>query len=428
MVVYRAPWSLSLREQQSLDFFLAETKTRFPAEFCRPILKAANTEAVLAHAVISFGALHQAYEYRPDGATRVDYTPLGQFATYQYGKALRLLRAQSRRPRGLETLMPREDITLACCVLFACFESIRGCRRSTIIHITRGLNLLRQYKTLPQSTQGALVPKQVLTSLLTRLDNQLVELLGTKVSVTINDKNYDKQVTSALETMEEICAREDSYCSLDGLLNNILHDRLNTALAIEGRVVPNLPSDQGRVSRYLKELQSNFTSASTPKHPTPGEGDSYDHDPGIMQIWCILGNIYVSLPLTMFPEHVWDQYMADFGSIVSLAENYINRSRSPGRSSRRQTFSFSLGIIPPLYVVASRCRDRDIRRRAITLLKNCKRREILWDSNMATEAAIQVIMIEENGASTGESCARIHNVNAILDDEDGVSFEFERSI
>jgi hypothetical protein len=46
---------------------------------------------------------------------------------------------------------------------------------------------------------------------------------------------------------------------------------------------------------------------------------------------------------------------------------------------------------------------------------------------MATEAARQVIMIEENSASTGESCARVYNVNATLDDEDGVSFEFQRS-
>jgi hypothetical protein len=172
-----------------------------------------------------------------------------------------------------------------------------------------------------------LVPKQILTSLLTRLDNQLAELLGTKVSETMNDEGYEQQASSALETIEEVCAREDSYHSLDGLLNNIFHDRLNAVLATEGRVIPNLPSDQGRVTRYFKELQSNFTSASTPKHPTPGEGDLYGHDPDIMQIWYILGNIYISLPLGMFPEHVWDQFMADFGSIVSLAENYINRSR-----------------------------------------------------------------------------------------------------
>lgn len=443
MVVYRAPWSLSLREQQSLDFFLAETKSRFPAEFCRPILKAANTEAVLAHAVISFGALHQAYEYSLDGTTRIDYTPLGQFAMYQYGKSLRLLRAQSQQSQDSGSLMPREDITLACCVLFACFESIRGCRRSTVIHITRGLNLLRQYKTIPRSTQGALVPKQILTSLLTRLDNQLVELLGTTVSRTLNDGGYDGQNSSALATMEEVCARDDAYHSLDGLLNNIFHDRLNTALAAEGHAVSNPPLNQGRISQHLKDLQRSSIS-----HPTPGEGDSYGQDPEIMRIWYILSNIYLAIPPGVKPESDWDRFMGDFDSIVSLAEIFINRTRfvlinstvreknkiadvlfrPPGRSSRKQTFSFSLGIIPPLYVVATKCRDRDIRRRAFTLLKNCNRREILWDSNLATEAVKQVIMFEESSASTEEGFPRIYTVHATLDDEDGVSFEFQKSI
>lgn len=98
--------------------------------------------------------------------------------------------------------------------------------------------------------------------------------------------------------------------------------------------------------------------------------------------------------------------------------------RPPGRSSRKQTFSFSLGIIPPLFIVATKCRNRDIRHRAITLLRTCNRREILWDSKLAAEAAAQVIMIEEG---SGEEFARINNVIAILDDDDGASFQFQIS-
>lgn len=77
--------------------------------------------------------------------------------------------------------------------------------------------------------------------------------------------------------------------------------------------------------------------------------------------------------------------------------------------------------------MATRCRDRDIRRRAINLLGSCNRREILWDSNLATEAATQVIQIEESITFSGGGSTRICNVNAVLDDEDGASFEFEIS-
>lgn len=325
MVVYRVPWSLSLRERQSLDFFLAETNTRFPVEFCRPILQASNTEAALAHAVISFGALHQAYEYSLEGGSRVDFTSLGQFATYQYGKSLRLLRTQTQQSQSSDNMMSREDIVLACCVLFACFESIRGCRRSTVVHITNGLKVLRQYKTNPQSTQRTLVPKRILTSLLTRLDNQIVELMG----VTLSNQEHGWQAFTALETIEEVCATDDVYHSLDGLLNNIFHDRMNAALelAFGGRDFPNPSLDQQRISRYFKDLKNNFASATVPEHPTPGEGDLYGRDPDIMQIWCILGNIYLSIPPRVGHENAWDEFVNDFDSIVSLAENYNNRSR-----------------------------------------------------------------------------------------------------
>jgi Fungal specific transcription factor domain/Fungal Zn(2)-Cys(6) binuclear cluster domain len=64
----------------------------------------------------------------------------------------------------------------------------------------------------------------------------------------------------------------------------------------------------------------------------------------------------------------------------------------------KPTFSLSLGIIPPLYIVSTRCRDPVIRRKAIHLLSICKRREGVWDSWLSSQVARRILEIEEEAA------------------------------
>ena len=57
--------------------------------------------------------------------------------------------------------------------------------------------------------------------------------------------------------------------------------------------------------------------------------------------------------------------------------------------------SFELSPIVPLFVTACRCRDPVLRRRAIVILMNCRRREGVWDSYGAAMVALQCIKLEE---------------------------------
>jgi len=67
-------------------------------------------------------------------------------------------------------------------------------------------------------------------------------------------------------------------------------------------------------------------------------------------------------------------------------------------SSWKPVFSLDIGIVTPLYVVVSRCRDPAIRRRGLQLLASCNRREGIWDSTLTARVAERIIAIEENGA------------------------------
>jgi hypothetical protein len=61
----------------------------------------------------------------------------------------------------------------------------------------------------------------------------------------------------------------------------------------------------------------------------------------------------------------------------------------------KPSFCADLGIVPPLFVVGTKCRDPYIRRQAIRLLLNCHRREGMWDSKMTGTLCNWVMHVEE---------------------------------
>ncbi|KAF7590879.1 hypothetical protein BBP40_002293 [Aspergillus hancockii] len=253
--------------------------------------------------------------------------------------------------------------------------------------------------------------------LFTRLDNQVVELLGTSLYRTLNQDC--SQTPSVQAQFQPDLTTNDVYHCLDGILNHILYDRLDMALNKEGYIFSILPLDQKRTSRYLEEWHRGFMMSYPSYEPgVPSVAlDSYGHDPDIMRMWYMLGKMYVTIRPDELSEDAWNRYMIEFETIVSLAEKYLHRTR---QHPRRRMFSFALGIIPPLYVAGVQCRDMCIRRRAIWLLENCERREILWDSKMAAGAIRRVVELEECPARV-----RVSGVTAILDDDDRVRLEFE---
>lgn len=63
----------------------------------------------------------------------------------------------------------------------------------------------------------------------------------------------------------------------------------------------------------------------------------------------------------------------------------------------KPSFSADLGIVPPLYVVATKCRDPVLRRQAIRLLRSSARREGMWDSELTARIAMWIAEVEEEG-------------------------------
>ncbi|TVY53342.1 putative transcriptional regulatory protein [Lachnellula cervina] len=68
-----------------------------------------------------------------------------------------------------------------------------------------------------------------------------------------------------------------------------------------------------------------------------------------------------------------------------------------GYAHIKASFALDLGIVPPLFVVATKCRDRKLRRDAIKLLMVSPRREGMWDSILSGRVGQWLMEIEEEG-------------------------------
>ena len=95
----------------------------------------------------------------------------------------------------------------------------------------------------------------------------------------------------------------------------------------------------------------------------------------------------------MDDEMVWDEYYQEFKNIVAQAEIILQLSPL----SKSPTFTLDTEVIMPLASVVIKCRDSQVRRKAIALLRSANRQEGIWNSLLIAMVAERVMEIEEDG-------------------------------
>lgn len=121
-----------------------------------------------------------------------------------------------------------------------------------------------------------------------------------------------------------------------------------------------------------------------------------------LKIQKLLVYVYVTLDLekASWNEMLWDKFHKEFIMINNHAEfvtKLANKVTPGGSEKTKSTFSLESAIIFPLYMVATKCRDGKIRRKAVAILKSAHRQEGLLHSKLTARVAEQLIEIEEEG-------------------------------
>ncbi|KAI9644520.1 tRNA A64-2'-O-ribosylphosphate transferase [Ciborinia camelliae] len=101
--------------------------------------------------------------------------------------------------------------------------------------------------------------------------------------------------------------------------------------------------------------------------------------------------------VTSTSEMVYDSFMDAFRYITRAAEKLITTSEANPSVINTSRFSFDIGIVPPLHVVATKCREPSIRRKAVDLLFRSPRQEGMWDGVLSARIGRWIISCEEDG-------------------------------
>lgn len=454
-------WDRPLRpdEYQSLEFFHLQTTLSFGTKAGAFLLRSAYHDPSIRLAAMALGSLHRVFlcEQTRYPDVRLQGT---QLALRQYNTAIRQGLTQISGGVVNDTV----DGILTMCILFYCFESLQGHFRVALRHITSGLRIMKQQEVRSRAMQKKItLPADVLRSIFSYLESQMLELDDELTSV-------DQLHPAALKP-SDLPPVESSQgaLTLDSLSDNfrLLYNKL---LRLINRSAPGGHAD---LTEDAEPLVSDYVESQSQIHDWSAALDEYlEHQPlqamdlgsrrlaTTLTMWNTLVHVVLRMELPLV-DTAWDRFTPELARVVLLAEEVVNlslktqemRKRSPSQTAAAShatwatplsklasnqhvllthdmlppsTFSVSQGILPPLWIVATACRDSRTRYRAIDVMMRSRRREGLWDSALFAEIASKIARVEERSAGIPEEvpyepadvpiCARIATIASSFGD------------
>ncbi|PMD33645.1 hypothetical protein L207DRAFT_468984 [Hyaloscypha variabilis F] len=418
--------SLDLSEEEAAGFEFFRSKTSLEIQGCfrttlweRLVLQITQHEPSVLHATIAVGCAHRKYAERSGSSLATNlYDQRQFFGLKQYLKAISSLRSRIHDLEGPDT----SRVALVTCLLFICHEMFRGERLGAISHLSTGLRILASRASSQTLTEpNSLVLRHEsedfqdqLVSIFARLDYD---------STMFGQRSPRFSLCSSQETMNKDVSVPSTFSSLseareyvDILASGVLRFR-GRLLELASFTVPNRSPD------FLTQLLWEHASARTvdlSEHPrlliefrrlgdglavwsaafrsfknglSPAQRKNDSEAFALLEIQHFYPYILL-LTAQMTKEKYFDSFNQNFSRIVSLAASYIDST-----NSSETLFTLDSGVIPSLYITAVKCRQRETRRQAISLLRKVRFQEGMWEGGLIAGFVERIADIEEGRAA-----------------------------
>jgi hypothetical protein len=374
------------------------------------VLQATHHEPAIRHAAIAMGALHEKFTLRGDillGGD--DWKGWNEsFALGQYVKALGSL-LEPRRKKEKQAA----DVALMTCVLFICFETLRGHHGAAIAHVDAGIKIITELSSNRISSSSTpsnfsvsanpYTPLSTLNRIFIRLETQAAtvtfgrrrQLISSAYDFGPDGYQQDipqtftsiEEARNSLEYIRTVRARSVPSSPISAISSHLEVAKMHIAIELTHSVA----------ALRLRQWSSAFESylATSPTL----EDEKTRKSVLLLRIHKLL--IGISLGIDFFraltDETVWDEYTFEFEAIISHATELIDSSWIAEPGQKQRIFNLDTGIIIPLYFVAGKCRNYRIRRKAIELLKASGRQEGVSNSDLTARVAERLVEVEEKG-------------------------------
>ncbi|UNI18989.1 hypothetical protein JDV02_005214 [Purpureocillium takamizusanense] len=446
LTVYQPSQGLHFVNTDALYFELfrvqtaAELSGYFNSNFwTQHVLQECHSENAIRHAVVALGALYKTLEQSsqpsPSAESAVAHW---QVAVKQYSESCNaMLLLAGENARSYRT-------RLMASVLLACFDSFIGDHKQAIVQIQTGLNLLEQLRnhTRNQSPKpNDNIEEEDLVVIFTRMAIQaksydmafhfpqpyVIRLTPHSPSTSVSPESWATSspgsspvpsLPARFESVLEAKLASDRIC--EKLIRFI--ERLHIAKPSPSRVLPASWKQYGLQFRGQLDAWSEAFEPILRSRHDPGLDQLERSAISALKMFQINTNILFMMMFCDTEVH-FDGFTPHFKAIVDLGWEVVDadekraavqRCSNPGLchchhnqtkgdfrlgklSSRhiKPSFSADMGIVPPLFVVATKCREPRVRRQAILLLRSSARREGMWDSELAANIGQWVMEVEE---------------------------------
>ncbi|KAH6626195.1 hypothetical protein B0J18DRAFT_134271 [Chaetomium sp. MPI-SDFR-AT-0129] len=461
-LVYHPSIDLPFSHQEGQYFHLFREHTAnelsgfFDSAFwTRSVLQECHTADAIRHAVVALGALYKTLEKSnesPTNSPHPDSDPGDsamrhwEMAVKQYSHACNAL------TNAGATASTSNRTRLMSSVLLACFDSFVGDHKQAILQIQTGLALLEKLRAekrqafLSSSDEPV---EEELTQMFTRLAIQaksydmafhfpqpwVVQLTTNQPPldpssptseagspIGISQDPIPERFTSVMEARlawDKLCERIFRFTEI----------MFNYAKSNIMGVLPTSLKHYGVSFKKDIEAWSDAFEHILASRTAPGVSSQEKAAIAVLKMFQTMGKILFLMTFSDSEMH-FDGFAHLFKGIVDLALEVVGDEERRAAAKRcpdpalcrhrnhcrtdifggheyaahhiKPSFSADLGIVPPLYVVATKCREPHIRRQAIQLLRSSARREGMWDSELTARIGTWIAEIEEEDVNLFE--------------------------
>ena len=334
-----------------------------------------------------------------------------RLAAQHYSKAVQMLIDRSRQPTP--------EIMLMCCLLFIACENLRVSQLQAVPHLRAGLKILRQYEQARSSdshdqlntSPSALWIRDLIEPTFARLE-AAAGFGGHLLQGNSFDQPYDLnwKEPRVPETFPDLLAVRESFhdiCQYLYFQSKQHHDFYSKNSPALAKVRRLYYLWHERAWSSAQTLASKTYKAASPS--TVHLDD--DHHRGMLAFeahyQCVILCLTTCVSTT---ETVYDAHLSKFKDILRICQalfSYYHNNEPDRVEAPDNIFQYSPGMSPPVFIVASLCRDRVVRREATNLLRRMhEARHGVDDECVTARMAETLIALEEKGLSSAPEMSR----------------------
>ncbi|KAJ5145690.1 uncharacterized protein N7515_000254 [Penicillium bovifimosum] len=411
-----SPDSLNDEERRAFLFFRSRTSRqifgyRDVDAWLSTLLQLGHCEMPIKHALTALASLHESLE------------PVDSCVSIRRSKKHAQIAAQvlalkhyTSAIKSVQTETPdmssRPDVTMTLCLLFICFEQFRSGDAACLIHLTAGLKLIywwRQHTNVYSNLREYCRPARDL------INDQITPVLQRlRVQFSLCRDSRHALRDSGVPLYLPPPTIPSSYSSLDNARKD--YDRaMNYVFSFLERDQPaDSQSPQQTPITVLRQWKAALDHSDFSAEPPMIEECTHK----LLELYYHVSTVIIET-YGAESESVFDSFTERFQVIVDLAES-ITKIWKIQSQDFNILFSFDLGITPPMFFVASRCRHGLIRRKAVDLMLHSPFYHGAWQDRYSGLCAQRMIEIEEENIGAGvddinvEESRRIRKISADL--------------